>query len=118
MFLFKNQVNQLAHTKDGAHAARLLVSFATAKDRKAMVKSVRDVAPQMAKDQYGHTVLIAMCAVVDDTKLLSKGILEGLKTLWSDLVRDKWGRHLLSFLCREDKSEFLKECREKSADTR
>jgi pumilio homology domain family member 6 len=116
--LFKDQIHQLAHTKDGAHAASLLVSLASAKDRKAMVKSVKDVVPQLAKDHYGHNVVIAFCAVVDDTKLVSKSILASLSDMWGDLIRDKWGRTVVLFLCREDNSKIVKECREKSVHTR
>jgi pumilio homology domain family member 6 len=116
--LFKDQVHQLVHTKDGAYAACLIISYSTAKDRKAVVKCVKEIIPQMATDQFGHIVLIVMCAVVDDTKLISKAILTELKSAWQDLIRDKWGRKLVLFLCREDNDPFLKECREKSVNTR
>ena len=116
--LFKDQIHQLAHTKDGAHAACIIVSCGTAKDRKVMVKAIQDVIPQMAQDQYGHTILIALCAVTDDTKMISKSVLGGLKSLWSDLIRDKWARKVILFLCREENDPFVTECREKSVNTR
>jgi pumilio homology domain family member 6 len=108
----------LVHTKSGAHAACLLLSYGTAKDRKAAVKSVREIIPQMAVDQYGYMVLIMICAVVDDTKLVSKAVLAELKNSWHSLIRDKWGRKLVLFLCSEDKDPLVKECREKSINTR
>jgi pumilio family protein 6 len=116
--LFKEQIHQLVHTKDGSYAACLLISYGTAKDRKAMIKSIKDVITQMSTDQYGHMVLIVICAVVDDTKLVTKSVLAELKPLWSDLFRNKFGRKLVLFLCREDKNSLVKECREKSANTR
>ena len=116
--LFKEQIQQLVHTKDGAHAACLLLSYGTAKDRKPMIKSLREIIPQMSKDQYGHMVIIILCAVVDDTKLVSKAVLTELKHSWNDLIRDKWGRKIILFLCREDKEILVKECREKSVNTR
>jgi pumilio family protein 6 len=116
--LFKEQLHQLVHTKDGAHAACLLLSYGSAKDRKVMIKSIREIIPQMSTDQYGHTVLIILCAVVDDTKLVSKAVLAELKDSWHELICHKWGRNLVLSLCREDKSPLLKECREKSAATR
>jgi pumilio family protein 6 len=116
--LFKEQIQQLVHTKDGAHAACLLLSYGTAKDRKAMVKSIREILPQMSKDQYGHMVLTIVCAVIDDTKLVSKAVLAEFKDSWADLIRDKWGRKFVLFLCREEKDPLVKECREKSVNTR
>jgi pumilio family protein 6 len=83
-----------------------------------MIKSIREIIPQMSTDQYGHTVLIILCAVVDDTKLVSKAVLAELKDSWHELICHKWGRNLVLSLCREDKSPLLKECREKSAATR
>ena len=118
MGLFKEQLHQLVHTKDGAHAACLLLAHGTAKDRKSMIKSVREIIPQMSIDQHGHTVLMVICAVVDDTKLVSKGVLADLKDSWHDLIQDKWGRKIVLFLCREDKDGLIKDCREKSANTR
>lgn len=116
--LFKEQIHQLAHTKDGAHAACLLIAYGTAKDRKAMIKCIREIIVQMATDPFGHMILIVLCAVVDDTKLVSKAVLNELKTSWHDLVRDRYGRKIVLFLCREDKDPLVKECREKSANTR
>lgn len=116
--LFKDQIHQLVHTKDGAQAACLLVSHAAAKDRKAMVKSIREMIVPMSIDQHGHMVLIVMCAVIDDTKLVSKAILAELKTSCHELVVNKWGRKIVLFLCREDNDPLVKECREKSANTR
>jgi len=83
-----------------------------------MVKSIREILPQMSKDQYGHMVLSILCAVVDDTKLVSKAVLAEFKNSWSDLIQDKWGRKFVLFLCREDKDALVKECREKSVNTR
>src|SRR5271170_8031509 len=83
-----------------------------------MVKSIREIILQTSTDQFGHTVLITLCAVVDDTKLISKGILAELKSVWRDLIYDKWGRRVVLFLCREDKDVLVKECREKSLNTR
>lgn len=72
----------------------------------------------MATDQFGYTVLIVMCAVVDDTKLISKAVLTELKSAWRDLIQDKWGRKLVLFLCLEGDDPLLKECREKSVNSR
>jgi hypothetical protein len=83
-----------------------------------MIKSIKDIVAQMSIDQYGHMVLIVICAVVDDTKLVTKSILTDLKPLWADLIRNKFGRKIVLFLCREDKNTLVKECREKSANTR
>lgn len=83
-----------------------------------MVKSIRDIVLQMAMDQYGHTVIIAICAVVDDTKLVSKAVLGRFNGHWHDLIRHKWGNKLLSFLCRETKDPLVIECREKAVNTR
>jgi pumilio homology domain family member 6 len=115
--LFKDQIQQLVHTKDGAHAACLLIAYASAKDRKTMVKSLKEIILQMSTDQHAHTVLLALLAVVDDTKLVSKAIQSELQGQWSDVIWNKWGRRVVLFLCREDKDPLIKEVREKSVGT-
>jgi len=83
-----------------------------------MVKSLREIIPQMATDAHGHTVLLALLAVVDDTKLVSKAIQVEFQGQWSDVIWNKWGRRIVLFLCWEDeKDPLVKECREKSIGT-
>ena len=72
----------------------------------------------MGTDAHGHTVLLALLGVVDDTKLVSKAIQAELQGRWSDVIWNKWGRRVVLFLCREDgKDPLVKECREKSIGT-
>jgi pumilio homology domain family member 6 len=115
--LFKDQIQQLVHTKDGAHAACLLIAYATAKDRKTMVKSLKEIILDMSTDQHAHIVLLTLLAVIDDTKLVSKALQSELHGQWSDVIWHKWGRRIVLFLCREDKDALIKEVREKSAGT-
>jgi pumilio homology domain family member 6 len=83
-----------------------------------MIKSLREIIPQMSTDQHAHTVLLTLLAVVDDTVLVSRTLQSQLQGSWSDVVRNKWGRRVVLFLCREDDKDVLvREVREKSLGT-
>ena len=41
-----------------------------------MIKSMKTYVAKICKEEYGHMVLLAMFDVVDDTKLVSKAILD------------------------------------------
>ena len=69
---------RLVHTKEGAQVACSVISYGTAKDRKKAIKGLAGEAEsilKMAKDEYGHVVLLCILDTVDDTALLKKQIL-------------------------------------------
>lgn len=68
----------MAFTKSGSRAICLSLAYSTAKDRKLLLRFYRDVVKMMAADLYGHTILLTVYEVIDDTKLSAKSILSEL----------------------------------------
>ena len=67
-------VKNLAFTQSGSRLMSLALAYASAKDRKLILRFYRDTVKVMAGDLYGHMVLLAAYEVIDDTKLSSKSI--------------------------------------------
>lgn len=61
-------------------------------DRKSMIKALKPVAPQLAVNETGYLVLLAIFEVVDDTVLVSKSLLLELQQNILSLATDKFGR--------------------------
>ena len=55
-------------------------------DRKLIMKSMKTFILKICKEEYGHMVLLALFDVVDDTKMVSKVILE-VNSLWKRIVQ-------------------------------
>ncbi|KAJ5098873.1 hypothetical protein N7532_005874 [Penicillium argentinense] len=71
-------VKNLAFTQSGSRLMCLAFAYASAKDRKLLLRFYRDTVKVMAGDLYGHMVLLSAYEVIDDTKLSSKSIFSEL----------------------------------------
>lgn len=88
------------HTLEGAKVAAGCFSYGTPKDRKLMLKTMKEHSLKIAKEEYGHLVLLRALDVVDDTLQVEKMLLSPLLPQLTDLVTDKhgskWILHILS----------------------
>jgi pumilio family protein 6 len=95
----KNNILRFLHTKPGAKAAVLCISYATAKLRKAIIKGCKTFIIKICREQYGHIVILAYLRYVDDTVILTNQILKPMLNSYKELIFDKYGaRCLLALL--------------------
>jgi pumilio homology domain family member 6 len=109
-------LKNLAFTKSGSRLMSLVFAYGTAKDRKLFLRPYKDHMETMAYDQFAHNVLLATLAVVDDTRLTSKSILnellpsgEGLPEAVLRLVNDVRARTVLLYPFAGDSKWLLSE---------
>ena len=69
----------MAHTREGATAACMVLAYGSARDRKKAVRALKGHVLDMARDEWGHLVLLTCLSVVDDTSLLRKFIVPELQ---------------------------------------
>lgn len=65
----------MAHTHDGVAAACAVAAYGTPRDRKKALRAVRSHVGALARDEWGHLLLLTLLSVTDDTSLLRKSIL-------------------------------------------
>ncbi|CAH1774282.1 unnamed protein product [Owenia fusiformis] len=94
----RESVVHMLHTRDGARVTMQCIWHGTAKDRKVIIKSFKTHIEKIAKEEYGHLTLLAIFDVVDDTKLVSKAILEELIKSLNEVAADAYGRKVLLYL--------------------
>lgn len=111
--LLKDHLIHMLHTRDGARIAQYCILHAGPKDRKHIVKSFKGLVHAIAKEQYGHTVLLTCFECVDDTVLVGKAIVnelfaskEGESTI-QDLLCDKHASTVVMFLLNGRNSKYL-----------
>lgn len=90
--LIKEHVGEIGFTKDGAQVVMRCLALGTAKDRKAMTKSLKPVSDQLAAHEAGHLVLLTAFDVIDDTVLVSKTLIPELQSNLVDLAIHNFGR--------------------------
>ncbi|KAF8927565.1 armadillo-type protein [Dissophora ornata] len=96
--VMKEQAVEMLHTKEGAQVAMLCLLYATPKDRKAMLKTMKPFVVKICKEEHGHMVMLRMFDVVDDTVLMSKAILTEIIKEMEDIAKDKFGRRVILYL--------------------
>ncbi|KAJ3359363.1 hypothetical protein HDU91_004954 [Kappamyces sp. JEL0680] len=102
--LLKDHLVHMLHTREGARIAQYCLLHAGPKDRKHIVKSFKGFVHSIAKEQYGHAVLLSCFECIDDTVLVGKAIIGELFApptpdhLVSELLRDQYGSRVLLFL--------------------
>lgn len=95
--LIADDIVEMVHTKDGSQVASLTLAMSTAKERKRLLKSMRQFPTKLAKDEFGNIVMMAAFLTVDDTKLTHKAFHEIESDLFSVLT-DKYARRPLLML--------------------
>ncbi|KAI9293435.1 ARM repeat-containing protein [Neoconidiobolus thromboides FSU 785] len=96
--LLKEHVVEILHTKDGSKVAMKCLLYGNVKDRKVIVKSFKPFVEKIAKEEYGHLVLLQLFDVVDDTVLVDKNIIVELIKNANNLLEDKFGRRAIAYL--------------------
>lgn len=100
--LLSEQFAELVHTQEGAEVACLLLALANAKERKVIIRSLKNHAKELIKNEHGNTVLIALYMTVDDTVLLHKSFSAELYVpeLLPELIQEKFSRRPLLYLLK------------------
>ncbi|KAJ3255139.1 hypothetical protein HK103_006602 [Boothiomyces macroporosus] len=102
--LLKDHLVHMLHTREGARVTQYCILHAGPKDRKQIIKSFKGFVHSIAKEQYGHSVLISLFECVDDTVILSKSIIGELfnptspEHLVNELLRDQYGSRVFLYL--------------------
>lgn len=100
----------LVHTKDGANVAMQCIWYGAAKERKKIIKAFKSFFVKMANEEHGHLVILAIFDSVDDTKFVSKAVLEELFRSMKDLFANDYGRKVITYLISpRDTKFFLKD---------
>ncbi|QRG38858.1 hypothetical protein FDK38_003276 [Candidozyma auris] len=100
--LLAEQFAELVHTQEGSEVACSLLALANAKERKVIIRSLKNHAKELIKNEHGNTVLIALYMTVDDTVLLHKSFSAELYTseLLPELIQEKFSRRPLLYLLK------------------
>ncbi|EPS61931.1 hypothetical protein M569_12862, partial [Genlisea aurea] len=83
---------RMIHTKDGYRLGVLCVRHGTPKERKKIIKGMKDHVNKIAQDKFGSLVLVCIFSIVDDTRLVSEIIIRELEKNLKELLLDQSGR--------------------------
>ena len=95
---FEEKLVEILHTFEGARVVAKCLAVATAKQRKNIIKSFKTFVNKIAKEEYGHQVLLVAFAVVDDTVLMRSVVISELVKNLREYLNDKHANRLILYL--------------------
>lgn len=98
---------RIMHTREGLKLGLACLKHGSAKDRKKIIKSLKGHIMKLALNDYGCLVLVCLLSIVDDTKLVTKTVIQELTKQLKQLVFDKNGRRPLLQLLHPLCSRYL-----------
>ncbi|KAH8400467.1 hypothetical protein KR222_000957, partial [Zaprionus bogoriensis] len=91
-------VPHMLSTKDGSDAAIICFYKSTPKNRRAIIKNIKEHLLKIALHEHGHVFLIALLNALDDTKATKKAIYDYLHGDLKTLVANQYGRRVVQWL--------------------
>ncbi|OEL15665.1 Pumilio-like protein 24 [Dichanthelium oligosanthes] len=98
---------RIMQTREGLKLAISCLKHGSAKDRKKIIKSLKGHIMKLALNDFGCLFLINIISIVDDTKLVSKIVIQELAKHLKQLIFDKNGRRPLLQLLHPLCSRYL-----------
>ena len=90
--LLHEQFAELVHTPEGSEVACTLIARANAKERKQIVRALKEHGEQLIKNEYGNLVFTTLLMCTDDTVLIFKSFNPIIKESFAEFISDKYGR--------------------------
>ncbi|XP_031628885.1 protein penguin [Contarinia nasturtii] len=104
---FLPHIAALASTKDGVRAAMFCFWHSIVKDRRAILKSVREHLIKLCTHEHGHVFILTIINSTDDTKALKKSIFDPIFAEIESVAANEWGRKVIDwFVAPEDRARF------------
>ncbi|KAL5274892.1 KIAA0020 family protein [Megaselia abdita] len=100
-------IPHLLTTKDGCIASMDCFYHSPAKNRRAIVKVIKDHLTKICIHEHGHIFLIAVLNSMDDTKAIKKSLFDPIYTNIQEIVGDKWGRRVIEWFIAPAEKDFI-----------
>lgn len=96
--MIRSLIFELSQTKDGAQSAMICLRHGTNKDKKIAIKAFKGQVKNLATNEHGYMVLIALFDCIDDTVLVKKSILSELQNDLTEITLNEYGRYVVLYL--------------------
>ncbi|CAG9809217.1 unnamed protein product [Chironomus riparius] len=96
----------IASTKCGSRAATLCYLYSVAKERRAMLKSIKDHIVKLAIHEHGHVFVLEILNATDDTLNIKKTLFTQIVKNIEEIALTEYGKRVIYFIVSPTK-EFL-----------
>jgi len=104
----KASVIHMIHTPDGARVGLHCIWFGSAKDRKLILKTMKEFLVKVVTAESGHLLALGAIDAVDDTVLVKKMLISPICKEMDELMKDKCARKVIWYILNDrDPRAFL-----------
>ncbi|XP_078050252.1 pumilio and CPL domain-containing protein penguin [Augochlora pura] len=96
--MLKDSVVELSQTKPGSKIVVQCIWHGTNKDRKLIMKGLKENVKNVSMSEHGYLILLALFDTVDDTVLVKKIILSEVQKDLTDIAINEHGKHVILYL--------------------
>lgn len=96
----------IASTKQGSRAAVLCYLYSVAKERRAMLKSIKEHVTKLCVHEHGHLLILEILNSTDDTLNIKKTVFATMITDMETIVSSEFGRRVILFIVSPTKEFF------------
>ncbi|KAK2583596.1 hypothetical protein KPH14_009538 [Odynerus spinipes] len=96
--MLRSLIVELSKTKVGSKIAMFCIWHGNNKDRKIIMKALKENVKSIAMSAHGYMVLLALIDSVDDTVLMKKIILSEILQDLTEIVLNEYGKHVILYL--------------------
>ena len=85
----------ISNSNDGARVAMRCIWFSNNKNRKVIMKNLKESLKDLCCHEFGHLTILALLDSIDDTVLLNKIILQTIISDVLELIANEYGRKVI-----------------------
>ncbi|XP_015601354.1 protein penguin [Cephus cinctus] len=105
--MLRSLVLQLSESKEGTKAAIMCIWHSSNKDRKIVMKSLKEHIKDVANSEHGHLILLAFFDCVDDTVLMKKMLLTEIQSNLTEIALNEYGKRVILYLVARRDSHYF-----------
>lgn len=105
--MLRNFIVTLSQTKMGAKVAVQCIWHGNNKDRKVIMKVLKENVKTICVSEHGYMILLALFDSIDDTVIMKKIILAELQEDLADIALNEYGRHVILYLVARRDSHYF-----------
>lgn len=103
---FIGHLAAIASTKQGSRAAVLCYLYSVAKERRAMLKSIKDHVEKLCMHEHGYLLILEILNTTDDTLNIKKTLFTQIVKNFETIAGNEFGKRVIYFIMSPSK-EFL-----------
>lgn len=88
----------IASTKQGSRAAVLSYLYSVAKERRAMLKALKEHVTKLCIHEHGHLLILTILNSTDDTQMIKKILFPTIVSDIEKIVNNEWGKRVLEWI--------------------